>query len=304
VPETKQPVSHLFHIPIQITVAVFCAYWYWHVPAPNKAVLWLGGVAALMALVEMRPLHKAIYFLLVVTLIFTENRAIDKDRRDFAADESARRAIENTQFSNIGTAITNNVQKLLDKSDAQFTATTNQQSTQFAATMERFHANVNEITGGNSYATITPILIDMGTGEYPLTLNVKGKYAMADIIVEFRKLPIPDEGNVSDIAAYFKGIGVDSERIGNVGPTSGRYLNYRLSNLKKDEINEWSINIFARNRPTHEDLKVKWSNENKRWEYSFVVTEEMPLEGGRHSHVFLDKTEPEWHGTKLLPLQK
>jgi hypothetical protein len=53
-----QPRRHLFHIPLQVTVAALCVYWYWHTPAPNKAVLWLGGVAALMTLVGMRPLHK------------------------------------------------------------------------------------------------------------------------------------------------------------------------------------------------------------------------------------------------------
>jgi hypothetical protein len=60
-------------------------------PAPNKAVLALTSVAALMVLAEMRPIHKTIYVFLIVALVFTENRAIDKDRREFAENEAFRR---------------------------------------------------------------------------------------------------------------------------------------------------------------------------------------------------------------------
>jgi hypothetical protein len=79
-----QSKRHLFHIPLQLAVGAVCAYWYWHVPAPSKAVLWLGGVAALMTLIEMRPLHKAIYFAMIIALIFTETRAINTDRATFS----------------------------------------------------------------------------------------------------------------------------------------------------------------------------------------------------------------------------
>ena len=80
---SRRAPGRRFHVPIQITILVFCAYWHWHVPLPNKAVLCLGGVAAIMALVEMRPLHKGIYFALIVWLMFIETRAINKDRADF-----------------------------------------------------------------------------------------------------------------------------------------------------------------------------------------------------------------------------
>ena len=132
------------HFAVQTVVGFLCVYWYWHVPAPNKAALCLAGVAAIMALAEMRPLAKAFYFFLIVALLFVENRAIDKDRRDFAEAEACRRAEENAEFSGIGNTITQNVQKLLDHSDAQF-----------RTTMGGIGDTMKMQTGGDSFAYIT-----------------------------------------------------------------------------------------------------------------------------------------------------
>jgi hypothetical protein len=145
--DANKPSRNWFHIPVQIAVAAFCVYWLWHVPAPNKAVLCLGGVAAIMVLVEMRPVHKAIYFLLIIGLMFTENRAIDKDRADFARDEAGRRNEENQQFSNIGSTITDNVQSLLDHSNRQF-AETMEKVNRTLATSEQTLGNT---AGGYGY---------------------------------------------------------------------------------------------------------------------------------------------------------
>jgi hypothetical protein len=79
--EERKPANDWVHIPVLLTVGSFCAYWwYWHIPVPSKAVLWLAGAAVVMALWEMRPIHKAGYLLLVIWLMFIENRAVDKDR--------------------------------------------------------------------------------------------------------------------------------------------------------------------------------------------------------------------------------
>jgi hypothetical protein len=146
-PEVQGPKrsNHWIHIPTILVVGSFCLYWwYWHKPVPSKAVLWLAGVAAIMALWEMRPIHKAAYLLLVVWLMFIENRAIDKDRADFARDEAHRRQEERQQFSDIGTQLTTNVQKLIDDSDLKFKKTFGQQSTNFDATVKRFIGVNNE----------------------------------------------------------------------------------------------------------------------------------------------------------------
>src|SRR5215471_8918712 len=75
--EEKKPVPLWFHFPIQAVVVGVWAYWqWWKLPLPNKAVLWLAATAAIMVLAEMRPIHKALYFFLIIALVATENRAI------------------------------------------------------------------------------------------------------------------------------------------------------------------------------------------------------------------------------------
>jgi hypothetical protein len=149
--QSEKPIPNWFHFPIQFVALAFFVYWHWHPPAPNKAVLALAAVAALMVLAGMRPLHKAIYFVVIMALVFTENHAINKDRADFARDESSRRKEENQQFSDIGTAITNNVQQLLDHSDSEFARTMAGSD----AIMSGVADNIKTQTGGNSFAFVT-----------------------------------------------------------------------------------------------------------------------------------------------------
>jgi hypothetical protein len=290
------PKRHWFHVPIQVVVGGLCLYWYWHIPVPNKAVLWLGGVAALMALVEMRPLHKAAYFLLVTALIFTENRAIDKDRHEFSEAESAKRAAENAQFSKIGTTITDNVQKLLDKSDAQFSATSTQQRKQFVATMERFQINVNEITGGTSFPVVHAPLIAISPNTFPLMMRVNGRYDLQDVQVEVVKLPEPGFGTQewAERSLAGKNSNVQSAFLGNVSHTSGKQIPISVTASDDGTITEYSVNVYARNRMTHESLRIRKNATTGRWESSFRVID------GRTEKT-LEQSKPEWRGFVILP---
>ncbi len=152
--ETKKPVPHWFHFGLQICVGAFALYWHWHLPAPNKAVLALASVAALMVLAEMRPIHKAVYFFLIVALVFTENRAIDKDRRDFAENEAGRREQENAQFQKIADGLSSSIQL-------------NQQ--QFAETKSGIERSIATVTGGKSFAIVTP---QVWSGMVPIPLSI------------------------------------------------------------------------------------------------------------------------------------
>jgi len=259
--EPPVPGHHWFHIPLQLTVAAFWFYWYWHTPAPNKAVLWLGGVAALMLLVEMRPIHKAIYFILVIGLMFMENRAIDNDRANFARDEAYRRAQENKQFSEIGTSISVNVQKLLDQSDTHFLKTLKQESEQFAATMQRFQVNVDEITGGSSYVVVYPDTAKPeGRGNtFPLMINVCShcQYSVPDAYVLLQR-----DVNSSDQGEFiYKG---------RVNTSFGVIVGATITPNANGET-FYRINVEAPNKPTTEILRVRFSNEDREWQYAWQV---------------------------------
>jgi hypothetical protein len=149
--EAKKPVPHWFHFPLQAIAAGFAAYWYWNLPLPNKAVLFLAAIAALMVLAEMRPIHKAFYVVLIIALVFIENRAINKDRADFARDEACRRKEENQKFSDIGTAITTNVGRLLEHSDQEFAKTMARSDVIMSGVADSIKTQI----GGDSFAFIT-----------------------------------------------------------------------------------------------------------------------------------------------------
>lgn len=95
------PRANWFHSLWQIIVACLCLYWFWHSPAPNKAVLIITGVTIVMALFEMRTRNKAVYLILVVVLMFIENHAIDKDRRESANAEAVRLEEERQKFQEV-----------------------------------------------------------------------------------------------------------------------------------------------------------------------------------------------------------
>ncbi len=170
--ETNKPSRHWFHIPIQLTVAACCIYWYLHVPAPNKAVLLLGGVAAIMGFVEMRPMHKAIYFVLIIWLMFIETHAIDKDRLDFAQAEHEKRKEETQQFS----GIRDDLKAAIKQGSEHFDATMAHSDTIMAGVSD----NMRTQTGGDSfgYITFTPEPANVRFNQFPTT---SGPYFLVSI---------------------------------------------------------------------------------------------------------------------------
>jgi len=175
--ETKKPVPHWFHFGLQICVGAFALYWHWHLPAPNKAVLALASVAALMVLAEMRPIHKVVYFFLILALVFTENRAIDKDRNDFAQAEDHRRKDENKQFQRIADTLSDSLRQSQD---------------QFSETMTRMEGVAKtekelfaETTGIGSYVYMMPSAPIFVNGRYEATIfpHLVGKHHVSGTIV-------------------------------------------------------------------------------------------------------------------------
>jgi len=187
--EAKKPVPYWFHFQLQIVAASALLFWYWKPPVPNKAVLCLAAIAALMVLAEMRPVHKAIYFILIIALVFTENRAIDKDRDAFVRDERQARKEENEQFQDIANELRNSMEISRQ---------------QFAQTMERSDriiAGVGDTikteTGGDSFAYIT--FTPQPNQQFMLAITSHGKYPLRQVHVtmmdEERRLQAMQEYN-------------------------------------------------------------------------------------------------------------
>jgi hypothetical protein len=136
-----------------LALLILGIWWMFHLPTVGKGGLFLAVGATLMPLFweKVGTIARMSWIAMLFLLLAVEYRAIDKDRADFARDEACRRREENQKFSNIGTTITNNVQKLLDHSDSEFAKTMARSD----AIMSGVADSTKTQTGGNSFAFIT-----------------------------------------------------------------------------------------------------------------------------------------------------
>ncbi|MFZ3342039.1 MAG: hypothetical protein WA609_02415 [Terriglobales bacterium] len=268
--DVKQSSRHLFHIPLQVVVGTFCVYWYWHVPAPNKAVLWLGGVAALMTLIEMRPLHKAIYFALIIALIFTENRAIDKDRATFAREQAEARRKENEAFQAIATGINTSI----TDSERHFNTTLQTEKNNLVQTLGGLKETVNAATGGEGFCYIVIVPPDHyqsgGTsvhqnggasiipqGKYPLT-NVNILVADDDMMLQHLKEASTNLGTAEDFGVFMDHA-QEWIHVGDLPPQFAESISMRAATLIGDR-RMLTITFWANNGHWTEKLALRRVN--------------------------------------------
>jgi hypothetical protein len=253
--ETK-PANHWFHIPWQIVVAAFCLYWYWHPPAPNKAVLILTGITVVMALLEMSKVHKAVYLVLVICLMFIENRAINKDRADASQAEEGRRKEERDKFQSIADGI----QASIANSDKEF-----------AATMGRTNQVLLNVTGGDSFGFVVP----QPWGEQiPLLVWNHGDHPLTGVTITIARTQEPDWG-----AAFYKPI-----FIGTIGPHDHAPVPGFLiprPDAKSGQDGYW-IMISAQNGTVSQSLYFR-KNQKRTvpWAYSYSVSKPVTLTKAR-----------------------
>ncbi len=85
--EEIEPLRKLWNslfvgVPLWIAFACLAVYWIFRVPAPGYAIGALATVAGIMSVREMKTLGKVSWVVLLVCLLITEFRAIDKDRAE------------------------------------------------------------------------------------------------------------------------------------------------------------------------------------------------------------------------------
>jgi hypothetical protein len=137
VEEQARPANHWFHFPLHIVGIAFCLYWYFYLPKSGKALLALGALVAIMMLMDMRPVHKGICVAIILGLVLTENRSLDRERNEFAAEQRKKETEAKGQFK-----------ETMDKTQA-ILETTQQVS-------KLTEENLEQITGGRSFAIVTP----------------------------------------------------------------------------------------------------------------------------------------------------
>src|ERR1017187_4920096 len=71
-------------IPLWLTAATFTVYWLFRIPLPGYAIGALAVVAGVMSVRDIKIFGKISWVVLLVCLLITEFRAIDKDHTDNA----------------------------------------------------------------------------------------------------------------------------------------------------------------------------------------------------------------------------
>lgn len=182
--------SHWFHVPFVVAALLLCAYWYFRPPIPNKAVLAIGVVAVIMTLTEMRPSHKAAWLLIVFTLAFLENRAINKERADSESERARVRKEENDKFQ----AIADGLKGTITQTQTDFNATMKQfdRTSRHLQTLNHLsNENLAMISGGDSYPLFSGTPNAQHTEFEFVVINLGKKYPLYDgsAIITYEPFP-------------------------------------------------------------------------------------------------------------------
>jgi hypothetical protein len=237
----------------------FLAYWEIHIPAPGEAVTVLGVAAAAMSLRgEMQGKEKVAWMLLLFAFLSLELTSIRIDRRANEEMQAQSRWQEAEHFRKIGDDIKSGVKE----SERQFKETVRQQSRQFSATMKIEQQNVDQITGGKSYAIVLPNTTDSTASALPLGItmcptceeSIEGTVFVQEI--EYGRLVgIPD--------LVYKG---------QILPHSMFRIEGKQLGVLRDREKAYKISVVARNKPTYEILRIRFNQNEKHWEFSYSVT--------------------------------
>jgi hypothetical protein len=163
-------------VPLWLTGAVFTVYWLYSVPPPGYAIGALAVVAGIMSVREIKILGKFSWVVLLVCLLITEFRAIDKDRADNEQKQKEFFEAQKTGFQGIATQADTNFKETAKGLEAAIIAS----QIQFNATMKRsdkvlddLQENLGTLTGSESFAYLAFIpgqeyLVFVHQGKYPL----------------------------------------------------------------------------------------------------------------------------------------
>lgn len=151
----------------------WCAFLYFHLPAPGKAIGVLAVMATLMALRgEIGHREKSLWMLALFAFLFIEFRAINKDQTDHDNEVRAEREQFEANFKSIAEGLNKDI--------------TNSQK-QFDAMMRRTNSVLTSVTGGRAYAVVMPSTFISGDNEFPLLIENHGDQILTGVTVTVYK---------------------------------------------------------------------------------------------------------------------
>jgi hypothetical protein len=262
-------------------IAVLCAIAWWmpytRLPWPGVAVAIIAVLAAVMSVhPDMHPRHKVIYFSLMAALLLTEFRAMRKDREDVEQKALADRAAQDAAFAQV-----------LNRENEQFGATkrgfsdTAQnlngvlQTTQGVANLAK--DNLQQVTGGNTYAYVVPenffgpnrLFVEILTvGHYNLT----GVKVVIAAVTVGSNCPLDESVNDPGCELHTTGSLAEPIDVGTIKGNSSRTLPAVGSMTTDANFGaHYVARIYAQNGITLENIELRKSDRGPGAAYRAVV---------------------------------
>ena len=278
-----RPIDYSWNLATIQGISIIVASYFYEIPPYSIGIASI--VLALVAVVmtiraeeKWSRTERILWFVLALLLGGTEIRTIQQDtfRRD--QQESADRKTEREEFT-----------KILQQNQKQFETSLQE----FAQIGRGEKENVDAVTGGESYAVVTPILVPInGQNTFRLTAWLgknRPKHRLSNVRIIFRKMPIA----TPDVTSFLKS-GQERDLIfsGELVPDLSQLLDSTISPEMDGGTTSYFVNVSAQNKPTIETLKVQYDSKTG-WHYSFVVSREL---GNQGKYEELERTSPEWRG--------
>ncbi|HWY71126.1 MAG TPA: hypothetical protein VNX88_20845 [Terriglobales bacterium] len=194
--EGKKPRYTLAGAVWQAPFVILFAYWLCKQPEPGLAVTILGLAAVIMAIraEHFTRTEEVIWIVVACALCVIEIRAIRHDREVAASEQAEVRKREEENFRTIASGL----QASIDNSRSQFAATMEQtktvlDKTESVSTLTK--KNLENITGGESFAFVRPQVEAAGKGPIGLVVWNRGNEVLTGVTIGFSRTNDPNWGS-------------------------------------------------------------------------------------------------------------
>ena len=235
-------------------------WWLWHPPVG----VWIGVLGLLGVIVPLlRDINragsreKALWTFLMFSLLLLEIKSVYQDRNEHDSEQAEARTREEDSFKEIAAGIQSSI---LD-SDRNF-----------AATMGKTKQVLENITGGNSFAIVTP-QVWSGLVPIPLSIRNEGKQTLTGVTVTIRSARTFDLSNPQSIYEP------EIINVGTLHPKELRLLKEKLTpvggGLKAEDglpVDRFELDIAAQNFTAQESLVFK-KGTRLPWVFRYEITQ-------------------------------
>jgi len=134
-------------------------------------------------------------------------------------------------------------------------------------------AILDGMTGGSDYLFFSPSpkdLLPTDSDEFSIQVFDTGSNTVWDAQVFIQ------EGEPTSTEDFAKNYHPTKIALGSVSSTYGTALGDVVIRPKRDKENVYTFRVFARNRPTIEQLMIKFDNDSNQWRFSYWIWRYLP----------------------------